>query len=94
MNSCLALTAYTPSYKTALYQLWVTEDTTGTPVRIHVRGRGINDDVKVTYRISQLIGVAMDDSIDQLPGADTSKLRRVVRQDLRETQWTRRVLHK
>ena len=64
------------------------------PVNIQVRSRGISEDVKVVYRISQLIGVAMDDRIDQLPGADVSSLRRVASQDMREARWTRRVLHK
>lgn len=79
---------------TTLYQLWAQEETSEVPVKIQIRNRGISDDVKVVYRISQLIGVAMDDRIDQLPGADISKLRRVAKQDLREAEWTRRALHK
>ncbi len=79
---------------TSLYQLWCQEETAGVPARIHLRNRGLSDDIKVVYRISQLIGVAMDDRIDKLPGADVSKLRRVTKQDLKEVQWTRRTLHK
>ena len=79
---------------TGLYQLWSQEETANTPVSTHLRSRGITEDVKVAYRISQLIGVAMDDRIGQLPGANVGRLRRVAREDLREAQWTRRVLHK
>lgn len=79
---------------TALYQLWGQEDTLELPVQIHIRSHRISEDAKVVYRISQLIGMAMDDWIDQLPGADTKKLRRVARQDMKEAQWSRRVLHK
>ncbi len=82
------------SYNTTLYQLWSREETSGAPINIQLRSRGITEDVKVVYRISQLIGVAMDDRIDQLPGADVSTLRRVAKQDMREARWTRRVLHK
>lgn len=82
------------SYMTSLYQIWSQEETAKIPVRAHLHGRGISEDVKVAYRISQLIGVAMDDRIRQLPGADLSRLRRVTQEDLKEAQWTRRVLHK
>lgn len=79
---------------TALYQLWSHEETLEVPVRAQLRPRGISEDVKVAYRISQLIGVTMDDRVGQLPGANLDRLRRVAQEDLREAQWTRRVLHK
>ena len=82
------------SYKTALYQLWGEEGTSGVPVKVHLHTRGITDDLKVVYRISQLVGVAMDNKIDSLPGADVGKLRRMAGPDIKEAQWTRRVLHK
>ena len=79
---------------TSLYQLWTREETAETPVKALLHPRGIGEDIKVVYRISQLIGVAMDDRINQLPGANTDRLRSVAREDLREAQWTRRALHK
>lgn len=89
-----SLTCITTSYMTGLYQLWGQEETVGLPVKLQLHSRGISDDIKVVYRISQLIGVAMDDRIDKLPGANVSKLRRVAKQDLKEVNWARRLLHK
>jgi hypothetical protein len=79
---------------TGLYQLWGQEETASLPVKLQLHTRGISDDIKVVYRISQLVGVAMDDRIDKLPGADVSRLRRIAKQDLKGVQWARRVLHK
>ena len=65
-----------------------------TPIQAHVMSSAITEDIKTVYRISQLVGVVLDDQISSLPGADVKKLRRMSRPDLREAAWTRRVLHK
>lgn len=82
------------SFKTTLYHLWGEEGCTDTPIQAHLHTTGITEDIKVVYRISQLVGVVLDNRIDALPGADVSKLRRVAGPDQKEAQWTRRVLHK
>ncbi len=74
--------------------MWGEEGSQDSPVRVSLQSRGITDDLKVVYRISQLIGVAMDDRIASLPGADVKELRRVADSDRKEIAWTRRILHR
>ena len=88
------LTSTLFSYKTALYLLWVKEGSPITPIRLQMPAREMSGDIKVVYRISQLIGLIMDENISSLPGADTSRLRKVAGPDQKEAVWTRRVLHK
>ena len=65
-----------------------------TPLQACVHSSAITDDIKTVYRISQLVGVVLDDRIASLPGADVKKMRRIAGPDRREARWTRRVLQK
>ena len=74
--------------------MWVEQEGAATPIQAHLNSSAITEDIKTVYRISQLVGVVLDERIDSLPGADVEKLRRVAGPDQKEAQWTRRILHK
>ncbi len=55
--------------------------------------RGKEEDLRVIHRISNLVGVLLDDQIKSLSGVDIGALRRVSSSDRKEAQWARRTLH-
>ena len=79
---------------TVLYQLWIEEGSADMPIHVQVNAQGVTEDIKFAYRISQLIGVALDNCADTLSGANVTKLRTVAVPDQPEAEWTQRVLRK
>ena len=82
-------------YRTAVYEDWVkAEDTGSVPLLVDAAAKGVPEDLTITYRISQLGGVIMDEKITTLPGADIQSLRKIAQPDKKEARWARRTLHK
>lgn len=60
---------------------------------MEVACRGKEEDLRVIHRISNLVGVLLDDQVKALTGVDVSSLRKISSLDRKEAQWARRTLH-
>ena len=63
------------------------------PINVDVVCRGKEEDLRVIHRISNLVGVLLDEKVKSLTGVDISSLRKISSSDRKEAQWARRTLN-
>ena len=81
---------------TELYQSWVRSggNSQTAPLQVRSAHRGSEKDLPLLFRLSRLVGVVMDPRLKVLSEADLSDMVDVATADMKEVQWSRKMLHR